>query len=526
MRSIWILIKLYLNSIYRFQVVRHSKDPRERRNAVMSIAAVFLVAIVYGGLSGMTTYRMLSAGIDASVPMLMLAMMASLFALAMAFAQGSATLSGFADFDTLMSMPIKTSRIVLARFMALYLSEAVYCLAYLLPCGAVYAIFGSPAWWFYPVFPLLVLLLPVVPVVLGSGLDLLISAAFAKSKHKKGITTAIKMILLLAFVVVAYLSPQLSSRFFADPAKMSGIASRIYPPAEWFGKGVTGSAPLALLFGGGSVVLCALFVLILNKTFLPLHDRLTASYHVRNYRLPALKRSSAAKAMFLIERKRFFNSTAWVVNTIFGPVLIAVLGVAAAALSGVLTALFRTIGLVQIVPAIFIGLLTFCATVTPTTCCAISMEGKEIWISKTLPVSARIWLRAKLLVNLMLVGPSLLFAIAMLTVFYRNLLGAAGILGVVLLPIASLLFTTVFGLYVNAKMPRLTWKADIEVVKQSGAVLIMLLVGFGLIALSVLPTLLFGIGWLPAAVAAAILGASAAVYLYLMKNAERIRENL
>ena len=179
-----------------------------------------------------------------------------------------------------------------------------------------------------------------------------------------------------------------------------------------------------------------------------------------------------------------------------------------------------------IAPIVITGMLIFCAAISPTTSCAISMEGKQIWIAKTLPVSAKKWLFAKLLMNLVLVGPSLLLAVTLLSIAYRSMMDAVDVLGVVMMPIAALLFTTVFGLYVNAKMPRLDWKSDTEVVKQSGAVLLMVLVGFGLVAVSVLPALIFGLRWLTPAIAAAVFCLTAAVYGTLMKNAEQIRLNL
>ena len=526
MKPLRTLIKLYLNSIFRFPVIRYSKDPRERRNAIMGVVAIGIIVTVYGGMAGMTSLQMISAGIDPAVPFLMIAAMASMFALAMAFAQGSATLSGFADFDTLMGMPIKTGTIVFARFFALYSVEALYCTAYLLPCGVVYAILCTPVWWFYPAFLVMLLLLPVAPVVIGSGADLLISAAFAGSRHRKGITSAIKMILLLGFIVFAYMLPRLSERFMSAPDETAGVISRIYPPAQWFAEGVTGNVLLAFLFVSGSAAVCALFILLLNRTFLPLHDRLSAGYHVKNYRLGTLKRSSAAKALFLIERKRFFNSTAWVINTIFGSILIVVFGVAAAVMSNTVTQFLRQASLERFAPAIVTAALIFCATLSPTTCCAISMEGKEIWISKTLPVPAKLWLRAKLLLNLVLVGSALLIAITLFAVFYAGLFSPPAIAGLYLLPLSALLFTTIFGLFVNAKLPRLSWKSDTEVVKQSSPVLVMLGVCFGLMAVTTVPMLIFGSPWVSVAIAAAVFAASAAVYGSLMKNAEQIRGNL
>ena len=526
MRSLWTLIKLYVNSIFRFSVMCRSKDARERRNAIMGVLAIALIVVVYGGMSASMSYAMLKAGIDASAPFLMFGAMASLFALVMAFAQGSATLSDFADFDTLMGMPIKTSTVVLARFAAMYLAEMVYSIAYVLPCGIVYAVLRRPVWWFYPVFPLMLVLLPVAPVVLGSGADLLLSAAFAKSKYRKGVTSTIKMLFLLAFIVFAYLLPQLSESFLAMPQQTAARIARVYPPAQWFADGLTGSFPLAALFLAGSIVLCALFVLVLNRTFLPLHDRLTAGYHVKNYRLGALKRSGATAALFTVERKRFFNSTAWVINTIFGSVLILVLGIAGAVLSGRLLPLFALAQMRVSAVAVLTGVLMFCATASPTTCSAISMEGKQLWIAKTLPVHAKYWLRAKLLMNLLLIGPALLFTTTLLAIFYGRALSASAIAALYLAPGAALLFTTVFGLFVNAKMPRFSWKTDAEVVKSGGAVGVMLLVGVVLIAATVIPMLLSGRIWVSLAVSAAVLAGTGAVYGYLMKNAEQIRANL
>lgn len=526
MKPLWTLIKLYLNSIFRFSVIRYGKDPKERRQAVMGIVAIAAIVLTYGGMSGVMTAQLLTAGIDAVVPFLMIASMASLFALAMAFAQGGATLSGFADFDTLMGMPIKTTTIVLARFFALHLAEAVYGIAYLLPCGIVYLLMRTPVWWFYPVFPVMTLLLPIIPIVLGSGADLLLSAAFARSKYRKGVTSAIKLVLLLGFVVFAYLLPRLSDSFLSAPEKTAGTVSRIYPPAQWFAKGASGDLLPAGLFVLVSAALCALFILLLDRTLLPLHDRLSAGYHVKNYRLGSLKHSSPMKAMFTVERKRFFSSTAWVINTVIGSALIAGFGIAAAALFGRLAPFLKHPAVKSYAVPAVTGVLIFCATVSPTTSCAISMEGKEIWISKTLPVSAKTWILAKLCMNLVLVGPSLLFAIALIVITYRDYLTFVDIAGMALTPASALVFTTVCGLYVNAKLPRLSWKSDTEVVKQSGAVLIMMLVGFALTAAVVIPTLAIGRPWIVLLLAAAAFSAAAALFFGLMKNAEQIRRNL
>ena len=70
------------------------------------------------------------------------------------------------------------------------------------------------------------------------------------------------------------------------------------------------------------------------------------------------------------------------------------------------------------------------------------------------------------------------------------------------------------------------WKSDIEIVKQSGAVLVMMLICFGLVVISVLPMLAIGSDWVAIAASAAILAGAIGVYLYLRDYAEQIRRNL
>ena len=526
MNALWTLIKLYVNSIFRFSVMRHSKDARERRNAVMGVVAIGIVAVTYGFMSASNAAAIFLMQGVSPAPFLLMCTMASVFALVMAFSQGSATLSAFQDFDTLMGMPVRTSVVVLARFLTLYLVEAVYTLPFLLPCGVVYAIFAKPALWYYPAYLLMVLLVPVLPLIVGSAFDILVGTAFAKNRHKKAITSTIKTVFLLAFVAGAYLLPQLTTRLYEDLDGISGTLSRVYPPAAWFAQAATGSAPMFLLFTLGSAALCALYVLLLNRTFLWVHDRLCADYHVKNYRLGAQRQNRIGRALYQIELKRFFDSTAWVLNTIIGAIMVLAMGIGGAIFAGRLMALLETTGMQNFAAGLLIGILIFCATLAPTTSCAISMEGSRIWISKQLPIPAKKWLFSKLLVNLTLVGPALLVTQTLLAIAFRSLLTASDVVGLYLLPISALLANTVFGLFINARMPRLNWKTDTEVVKQSGAVLLSMLVCFGMVLVAVAALLILRRGWAAIALAAVVFGMTAILYAGMMKNAEQIRLNL
>lgn len=526
MKSLWILVKLYVNSIFRFSVMRHSKEKRERSNAIWGLVAIGIIAVTYGGMSASNAAAIFMTQGVSEAPFLLMCTVASVFALVMAFSQGSATLSAFQDFDTLMSMPVCTTTVVLARFLALYLVEAVYTLPFLLPCGVVYAVFAHPAIWFYPAYLLMVLLVPVLPLAVGSAFDILVGVLFAKNKHKKAITSTIKTVFLLAFIVGAYLMPRLTTRFYEDASGIMRTLARIYPPAHWFASGAIGSVPMFLLFSLGSVALCALYVLVLNRTFLWVHGRLTSDYHVKDFRLSKQRQGSVRQAMFMIELRRFFDSTAWVLNTVIGSILIVAAGVAGLVFSGRLLDMLSSIGLTSRASGLLIGVMIFCATMAPTTSSAISMEGSRIWISKQLPIPAKTWLGAKLAVNLTLVAPPVLIASTLLSIAFRSVLTPLHIAGLYLLPLTALAANTVFGLALNARMPRLNWKTEAEVVKQSGAVLFSMLICFGMVGFTIAPLLIFRYGWVSLALCVLLWIPTAIVYARLMKNAEQIRLNL
>ena len=122
--------------------------------------------------------------------------------------------------------------------------------------------------------------------------------------------------------------------------------------------------------------------------------------------------------------------------------------------------------------------------------------------------------------------PPLVFSITLFAIFYRELLSPLLIAGICALPVSALLFCTVAGLFVNVRMPRLSWKSDTEVVKQSGAVLVMMLICFALILLTGLSMLLIRSDWVPIAASGVLIGLTAGVYRYLMDRAEQIRRNL
>lgn len=122
----------------------------------------------------------------------------------------------------------------------------------------------------------------------------------------------------------------------------------------------------------------------------------------------------------------------------------------------------------------FVLAITF--GIMPTTAVSISMEGKNWWLIKSLPISFRMVLDAKILMNLLLAVPFYLVAEILAVMALQP--SASELFWLLLVPLVVLLFSSVFGMTVNLCFPVLDWENEISVVKQSAASLLGGLGGF------------------------------------------------
>jgi ABC-2 type transport system permease protein len=119
---------------------------------------------------------------------------------------------------------------------------------------------------------------------------------------------------------------------------------------------------------------------------------------------------------------------------------------------------------------------------------SVSLEGKSLWIARSMPVPTREVLRAKQNMNLWLTLPCVLFcSLAGLFVFRP---GPAAAAGLVLLPAAFTVLSGNIGLIANLRHPNLSWINETQAVKQGMSVLLSMLVNWGLALAAGLPYLL------------------------------------
>ena len=492
MNNLGLLLKTYMRTSFGFNKARYTHEKRSKSTG-MTVLLVFCYIMIIFAVFGMSMGMMASLqplGAEYIVLNIMM-MAASVMVLFTTIYKVNGTLFGFRDYDLQMALPIKTSTLIASRVLILYFLNILFVLGVMVPAGVAYAIIAQPAAAFYPFFIITLFAIPMLPIIIATVIGTLIAMAASRFKRKNGMSVILTVVAFVAFMVV-WLGFWTNSgdimMNFADVGGMvNNVLTSIYPMTALYGNAVGGFDILALvLFLVISFGAFAVFTAVVAKLFKKLNTSITTTRAAANYKMTELKETSPKKALYKKEMKRYFSSSQYVLNTAVGPLLLVVVSVILL-VSGV-----DGFGVYSDIPG-FAHLLSaaaplgiaFFIVIASTTASAISLEGKNLWIVKSLPVDTRLILKAKLNVALTIYIPTV---IVCGTLF--NLALSPDPLFIVLmyaLPLAYSYFSALFGLKSNLGSPNFDWTNEVTVVKQSKPVLVTMLVGM---LLSIVPAIL------------------------------------
>lgn len=503
MNKIGLLMKVQLRGML--------SSLRGGRRQTLALVAVCILVPYFAGIIFFMAFGMASSlqamgrGLEPLLGLMLV--LAALLTLFTAIYRAGGTLFACKDYDLVMSLPVPTSAVAVSRMLMLYLMELGFVLLVMLPTGIVYALKASPAWPFYPLYLLAVLCLPLVPLALGGLLGTGLTALTSRFKRLGNImNTVFSLILILVVMALSFSlnGMDLDSMVGGSLALMDDLG-RVYPLAGLFTRAVCDFDMVALLlYLLVSLGLFFLLAALLTSRYKAINTRLMSGGTGRKqFKMGALKTASPLQALYRRELRRYFASPLYVMNTAFGLIL-SLIGCAALAVLGLERIDQMTGGpmsevLVQLAPAA-VALLV---AMVPTTACAISLEGKQLWIAKSLPVRAPSLFASKLLVNLSLSLPVALVDGLILALLLKP--GAAVGILYFLLPVAMALFSALFGLAVNLLLPKLDWSNEGVVIKQSSATLVATLVGMAVGFLPLILSLIMATAVLPLYILCAVL---------------------
>lgn len=392
------------------------------------------------------------------------------------------TIFGFKDYDMVMSLPVSTGGIVASRLILLYSLNMVFVCIIMIPMMIAYGILAKPNFLFYILGIVMVLALPMIPIVIASIFGTIIAYAASKFRHSSFISIILSLGLLLGFMGMSFMIKGTGQELVNMTKALTNQVNSIYPLAEMYQKAVCKYDIFAFLtFLGISLSGFLLYSLIVGRIFKKINTLIMTGKYRANYKMGELKQSSPFKALYNKEIRRYFASPLYVLNTAFG---IVMLTIAAIALFFVdldkLTGELQAALLLKKSAPVFIS---FCLVTCCTTMSSISLEGKSLWIIKSLPVTVKTIFLSKLAVNLSVTAP------ALIDVFIIGIMLKLSLLQIfiaLIITVIIAIFTSLLGLVVNLKFPNFNWLTETVVIKQSAAAMISIFTGMGVVGLLVL----------------------------------------
>lgn len=381
------------------------------------------------------------------------------------------------DNDLLLAMPIPPGKILLSRMLPLLALNGMFIGLVILPAIAVYAIYVE----FSIGYILLQLLALVGVTLLAQAISCLLGwlLHLALSKLNK---SAASMLFMVAFLgIYFYIYSQAESILTSMAQNGQAIADALHSwawPLYAAGQGCIGAIGMLVIFLAIGAAALGIVWAVLSATFL---RSATARHSGRRKKL-SLKGStqrSPAAAIIRKELGKFFGTPVYLTNMGLGILMLVALTVAGIIFRDKVSMLLMLLGLEDNSRyLIVLALLSYLGATMCISTPSVSLEGKNIWILKSLPVSAKSILLAKLTAHCLLTVPVSLVSGGVLCVVY----GCSAVSVLLCVVISGLLCLTngLLGMICGLKWARLDYISEAYPCKQSVSVLVTMFSMMGL----------------------------------------------
>ena len=479
MNRLILLCRVQLRNTFLSTGTTSRKKRASWAGFALQVAAILYLSVFYS----LALYRSLPADARYLGVYLMAAAGAGLvFFLGIPYSEGQ--LFGFRDYDFLMSLPISRSEIVAAKAVSFLISMYLYSWIYLIPSMAIYGAMAGAGAGYWIFFAVGMLFFPLVPTILSSLIGLLIKSVSSHFRHQNLVNNIFTVILSFAIIIFSFRSGNASGA--ADAGVIQGMltpASWIAPQAFWYVNACLDGNPLYMLaFIGSSLLALLLFLRFASRTVLKVSAAGEQGYHVRNFRLSRSDAASPMKALFRREMQRFFLNFNYVMNMAFGMIMLVggsiwllVSPSASSAVREILAEAGGPHGAAVTLTLLAIGVMAHSSCITGV---SISLEGKTLWILKTLPISTQQIFAAKAVTNIVLILVPSLLSLILISIAIGLPLSTLA-LGMLYL-ILTAAFVSMYGLFINLHFPKLDFDREIVVIKQSMSSMLSILTGMAI----------------------------------------------
>ncbi len=533
MINIWRLTKIQLLSAFGLNKALHTQEVRERRKLLLLSIAIFIGVLMIAVFSFGYSYAMALAFEQIGRLELLLAIMMAVTSMVGFFTtvyKASGVLFSYKDYDLVMSLPVKTSHVVASRILQLYVLNLFFTLMVMLPAGAVYALQAHPEAYYYLLFLPAMLCIPFVPIIAATVIGALISWFSSRFRASRMISLVLTFAAVIAFMAGSFTLNGNGQEEFADLGTgLADMIYKLYPLTAMYVDAVCNyRIDSFILFILLPVLSFVIFAAVLGSRYKAIHTGLMTSHAGGKYTMKPLKASTLFHALYQKELRRYFSSSNYILNTSIGMVLLLMSSVSLLFISpeqlGELAEIPELQHYLNTLAPVFVSMFI---ALSCTTSSSISLEGNNLWILKSSPVPKHIILLAKVAVNLTITVPITVISCVLLIISLRT--GWMDSLLLLVIPIIFACYSALIGVMINLKLPKLEWTSEVQVVKQSAAVLVAMLIGIiSLLVPAGLSILLTSVDGKVIMLGAAVImiGVSLGLYRSMKRDGERLFREL
>lgn len=480
MSDVLLLMKLRYLNFWRINELKHGTDPKVKKQLVVTVVVYSILILLLGFYAVMFFMALARIGMtDAVTPLAYSASTVIIFIFSLF--RAASVLYDKNSFNILVPMPIKKTAIVAERFLSMYIEDFLFGLVIMGISFIVTAMNTALTASYVLTTIVATILLPLFPLTVSAILGSVVSAIGGRLKHKNAVRTILSLLFCFAAIGLNFYTNGLSGEqldgLFGSVAKAINGAFL----SEFFSKSANGDfLPFAMLLLG-EVALFALLLFIAGKFFVAISTSITESYSGRKFKKRGMKGNSSFAALLKREIKMYFSSSVYVVNTVMGSILCVVGCVAAIIFKGKIDEFFASISASPVLLAV---VAVYMLTLMPASSSSISLEGKYLYILKTMPVKDKEVYNGKLAVSFIILLPGLVASAVILPILFAK--NVFDILAFVLIPVSAVLVSVVSGLKIGQRHYNIKWKYEAEVVKNGASTLLGLLVGIALTIVSFL----------------------------------------
>ena len=486
------LVKKQITEIFKSYFVNQKTGKARKKGASIGLFILFFfimafLCVVFFGMGMMLSDILKIPGFEWLFFALM-GIIAILFGLLGSVFNTYASIYIAKDNDLLLSMPIPVKYLITSRLVSVVGLSFIYSASVLIPTTVIYLIFGKFRLSALVMQILLIILIPFFISVLSCILGFFVALISAKLKNKSFITVIISVV----FIGVYY--------FFCF--RMSDIIKSIITNSETVGKGIkvwgnllyqigmasTGKIVPMLIFSAITIILCVLSFALLSKTFITLSTFNKGEKKAENKKVSE-KQSSLETALIKKELGRFTSSATYMLNCGLGAIILPIVSVVAIIKRNDILTLINqfkdgTPEIYKLIPIFVMAAVCLASSMSSISTPSISLEGKNIWIYKSLPIEPAKILNAKIKLHIYVTAIPMVISSAILG-FSVGLDFSFIILTTVFVYI-YVNFSATLGLILGLLKPNLNWVTETTPIKQSIPIFLNMIIGFALPAVIVI----------------------------------------